>query len=105
MKKGDSFRDYVLDQLRDAGKVESRAMFGGYGLYRDGRIFGIVYKGRFYLKTGPKGPPGWKPFKPNVRQRLNSYHEVPADLLENAADLARWVARAPSGEPTGKERR
>jgi TfoX/Sxy family transcriptional regulator of competence genes len=30
--KDDSFRDFVLDQLRDLDDVEARRMFGGYGL-------------------------------------------------------------------------
>jgi DNA transformation protein len=99
MKKSDSFRDYVLDQLREAGRVECRAMFGGYGLYRSGRIFGILYKGRFYLKVDDATRPafvkaGIKPFKPNARQTMKGYYEVPPDVLENAAELARRVSRA-----------
>jgi hypothetical protein len=31
--KEDSYRDFVLDQLRSLEDVTCRAMFGGYGLY------------------------------------------------------------------------
>ncbi len=98
-RRNDGFRDYVLDQLRDAGRVECRSMFGGYGLYRDGRIFGIVYKGRFYLKVDDATRPafvkaGMKPFKPSAKQTMKGYYEVPPDVLENPSELARWVARA-----------
>ena len=97
--KRDTFRDYVLEQLREAGEVECRAMFGGHGLYQGGRIFGLLYKGRFYLKTSPMSrkafvEAGMKPFKPDARQTLKSYYEVPADVLEAPDELARWVERA-----------
>ena len=90
-KKSDSFRDFVLDQLRDVPGVSARAMFGGYGLYKDDRIFGILFKGRFYLKIPPK--PGLKPFKPFPDKKSMKYFEVPADVLESPAELARWVGR------------
>jgi DNA transformation protein len=91
VKKADSFRDFVLDQMRDVpGRVEARAMFGGYGLYRNDAIFGIVWKGKLYLKIPPK--PGLKPFKPLPGKKSMKYYEVPADVLESAEELARWVA-------------
>lgn len=92
MKKADGFRDFVLDQLREVPGVEARPMFGGHGLYKDDRIFGILYKGRCYLKIPPK--PGLKPFKPLPDKKSMKYFEVPADVLESPAELARWAAEA-----------
>ena len=90
MKKADGFRDFVLDQLRDVPGVEARAMFGGHGLYKGGKIFGIIYKGRFYMKVPPR--PGLKPFRPRPGKGSMKYFEVPAEVLENASELARWAA-------------
>lgn len=97
--KRDTFRDYILEQLREAGEVECRAMFGGHGLYQGGRFFGILHRGRFYLKTSPLTrkafeKAGMKPFRPNARQTLRTYYEVPAEVVESPSELARWVARA-----------
>jgi DNA transformation protein len=102
MKKDDGFLAYVLDQLRLLRNVEARAMFGGYGLYRDGSFFGIISKGRFYMRTSPLTRPnyvkaGTKPFRPSVRQTLRSYYEVPQEVLDDASTLARWVEEAASG--------
>lgn len=96
------FRDFVMDQLGAGGAVECRAMFGGYGLYRDGIFFGILHKNRLYFKTDPDDPKstepyrtrGMKPFRPNKKQTLKSYYEVPADVLEDPEMLAQWAARA-----------
>lgn len=98
-KKSDTFRQYVEEQLGPASTF--RAMFGGHGVYRGDRIFGIVHKGRLYFKTGPLSRPeyvkrGAGPFKPNARQTLKSYYEVPADVLEHAETLREWADRAAS---------
>jgi DNA transformation protein len=98
-KKSDSFRDYVDEQLGPGSTF--RAMFGGHGIYRGDVFFGIVYKGRLYFKTGPLTRAeyvarGATPFKPNARQTLKSYYEVPADVLEDAETLRAWAAKASS---------
>lgn len=98
-KKADSFRDYVGEQL--GPEATFRAMFGGYGLYHGDAIFGIVFKGRLYFRTGPRSrapyvEKGMASFKPNARQTLKSYYEVPADVLENAEMLRAWALKASS---------
>jgi len=97
--KSDSFVDYVLDQLHEVGTVQCRPMFGGFGLYARGKFFGIIFKGRLYFKTSEAtrasyASRGMKPFRPGKNQELKSYYEVPADVVENAGELARWAAEA-----------
>jgi DNA transformation protein len=98
MKK-DSLKDFVLDQLRELRELESRALFGGFGLYAGGKFFAILFQGRLYFRTDATTRPtyverGMQPFRPNVRQRLNSYYEVPADVIENADELSAWARTA-----------
>ncbi len=98
-KKADSFRDYVEEQL--GPEATFRAMFGGHGIYRGDTIFGIVYKGRLFFRTGPFNradyvEKGMTRFKPNARQTLKSYYEVPADVLEHAETLRAWALKASS---------
>lgn len=94
-----SFRDFVLDQLSDLDGVSCRAMFGGHGLYLGDAFFGIVFEGQLYLKTDDATRAeyehrGMRTFRPNARQTLTSYYEVPADVLEDAGQLAEWARRA-----------
>ena len=49
-KKDESFKDFVLDQLRELDDIDARRMFGGFGLYRDETFFGIIHKDRVYFK-------------------------------------------------------
>jgi DNA transformation protein and related proteins len=98
-RKDESFKDFVLDQLQALDGVEARRMFGGFGLYRDETFFGIVHKGRLYFKidastVGEYRKRKMKPFRPNARQTIRSYYQVPAEILEDADRLVAWVGRA-----------
>ena len=97
--KHDGFRDFVLDQLSELPGLTHRAMFGGYGLYCGKVFFGIVHKGRLYFKTNTTTAPRYrkremKPFRPNAKQTLNTYYEVPVDVLEDAEELTIWAQQA-----------
>ena len=97
--KHDGFRDFVLDQLSELSGLTHRAMFGGYGLYCGRVFFCIVHKGQLYFKTNATTAPryrerGMKPFRPNAKQTLNTYYEVPVDVLEDAEELTIWAQQA-----------
>jgi DNA transformation protein len=94
--KNDSLKGFVLDQLRDLRGLDCRAMFGGFGLYAGEKFFGVIFKGRLYFKTSEATRAayverGMKPFRPNAKQRLSSYYEVPADVIEGAGELESWA--------------
>ena len=44
------FVQYVADQCSGAGEITFKKMFGDYGIYCDGKIFGLVCDDCFYLK-------------------------------------------------------
>lgn len=97
--KDDSFRDFVLDQLRDLDDVEARRIFGGYGLYRDEMFFGIIHKGKLFFKVDESTVREYrlrkmKPFRPNAKQTLKSYYQVPVDIIEDADELREWAMKA-----------
>ncbi|MFQ5449998.1 MAG: TfoX/Sxy family protein [Nitrospinaceae bacterium] len=97
--KNESFKEFVLDQLESLEEIGCRAMFGGHGLYYKGVFFGIIAVGGLYFKTGAATVSdyrdrGMKPFRPNSRQTLKNYYEVPADVLEDEEQLAAWARQA-----------
>ena len=104
--KDDGFRDFVLDQLADLRGVTVKAMFGGCGLYRDRTFFGIIHKGRLYFKTDETGRKvylsrGMRPFRPNAKQILKTYYEVPVEIIEDGEQLNQWAAQASSARRDG----
>ncbi|HEU4618809.1 MAG TPA: TfoX/Sxy family protein [Gammaproteobacteria bacterium] len=47
----DEYVEYLIELFELFGPVTARKMFGGYGLYRGGFMFGLVGYGRLYLKA------------------------------------------------------
>jgi DNA transformation protein len=97
--KDESFKDYVVDQLHELEDVEARRMFGGFGLYQDETFFGIVHMGKLFFKidestVGEYRKRKMKPFRPNAKQTLRSYYQVPADVIEDADELRQWALKA-----------
>ena len=45
------FVDYLHEVFAEFGKINARKMFGGYGVYRDGVMFGLVADDQLYLKV------------------------------------------------------
>lgn len=97
--KDESFKDFVVDQLRDLELVEARRMFGGYGLYQEETFFGIVHQGKLFFKIDEITVVEYrkhkmKPFRPSAKQTLKSYYQVPAEIIEDADQLRQWAERA-----------
>ena len=55
MASNPEFVQYIVDQCGGAGNIESRKMFGDYGIYCDGKIFGLVCDNGFYVKPTDAG--------------------------------------------------
>ena len=75
--------------------------FGGFGLYRKETFFGIIHRGRLYFKTDERTREayvarGMKPFRPNSKQTLKSYYEVPVEVIEDKEQLVVWATDASS---------
>jgi DNA transformation protein len=95
-----AYLDYVLDQLKPLGPVQSRRMFGGAGVYLDGVIFAIIADDVLYLKVNEANRPdyeaaGMGPFQPyGDSSFVMSYYEVPAEVLEDVEQLVLWARKA-----------
>lgn len=97
MVVSDDFIAYILDQFSAWGDVTSRKMFGGAGLYRDGKVFGLVADNVLYLKVDDTNrdkfvAAGSEPFKPYPNKpAMKSYYEIPPDILEDTEELIEWA--------------
>ena len=49
------FVDYVAEQLREAGVIRAKRMFGEYGLYCDGIFFAVICDDQLFVKRTPQG--------------------------------------------------
>jgi DNA transformation protein len=99
MAISDSYRVFALEQLRRVMPVNARSMFGGVGIYAEGVFFALIAEDRLYFKVDEGTRPdfkqlGMEPFRPFGDDRAMGYYEVPADVMEDAVQLASWMKRA-----------
>ena len=55
MASNADFVQYIADQCSGAGEIVAKKMFGDYGIYCDGKIFGLICDDHFYLKPTEAG--------------------------------------------------
>ncbi len=55
MASNADFVQYIVDQCSGAGEIVAKKMFGDYGIYCNGKIFGLICDDRFYLKPTEAG--------------------------------------------------
>jgi len=55
MASNADFVQYIADQCAGAGEIVTRKMFGDYGIYCNGKIFGLICDDCFYLKPTEAG--------------------------------------------------
>jgi len=55
MASNKDFVQYIADQCSDAGEIITKKMFGDYGIYCNGKIFGLICDNCFYIKPTEAG--------------------------------------------------
>ena len=99
---------HLLDMLRDWGGVSARRMFSGYGLFRQGAMFGLIARDTFYLRVDDRTRPDFAAagsrvftYRREAREvELRSYMECPPDILEDPEEMLRWAKAAASAALT-----
>lgn len=93
-----AFVDGVLGSLLPLGPVRARAMFGGWGLFLDDVMFGLIARGRLYFKVDAETEPrfiaaGAEAFTylRQGRRIALSYREVPLGAPWDAGALLPWA--------------
>lgn len=96
------FAQYVQDDLLAEFDVRARAMFGGYGVYKDGIFFGLIADDELYFKVDETNKViyqkyGSEPFtysKGKNKPVTMNYYVVPADIIEDEKTLLQWANTA-----------
>ncbi|MCI9105546.1 MAG: TfoX/Sxy family protein [Lachnospiraceae bacterium] len=64
MASNPEFVEYIADQLKGAGVITYRKMFGEYGMYVDGKIFAVICDNQLFIKITEAG----KAMRPELQQ-------------------------------------
>ena len=92
---------HIVDLLQFIGPVESKSMFGGFGMFLEGLMFGLVAGNELYLKVDTRNPQDYEDlglqafsFEKNGRQFKMSYYQAPEEAMEDAELLSDWASNA-----------
>jgi DNA transformation protein len=105
------FLAYVLEQLSALSGLHTNRMFGAVGLYSDAVFFGLVDDDTLFFKTGEsniaryreRNMPRFMPFPDRARTAFG-YHQVPADIIEDAEELVTWARQSVAVAAAAKSR-
>lgn len=110
MSRRREFVEFVTEQMSFVGGLRVRAMFGGYGVYRDDRIFAIIVDDRLYFKADPVTcaefeEKGLSPFTYVARGKsvTMQYFEAPPEVFEEPGTMRSWVQKAYGAAVSAKE--
>lgn len=100
------FVDFVVDQLREAGAIRSRRMFGEYGLFCDGVFFGVICDDQFFVKITPEGQAAFPhlPRAPSHEGARDSFLVEDVEDRERMTALVRITCEALKSRPQRKRR-
>jgi DNA transformation protein and related proteins len=91
--------DDIRELFSVFGPVEVRPMFGGAGIYAEGRMFALVSDGVIYLKADKHNAPAFEreqlaPFTYATRagrRGVTSYRRMPDRLYDDPDELTMWA--------------
>ena len=91
MASHQDFVDYVAEQLREAGSLRSRKMFGEYGLYCNDVFFAVICDDQLFIKVTPAGEVAFPhlPKAPPYEGAKDSFLVEDVEDWEQMTELAR----------------
>ncbi|MEO6697538.1 MAG: TfoX/Sxy family protein [Gammaproteobacteria bacterium] len=101
MPRRSEFVELVIEHMAPIGRLRVRAMFGGYGVYRDDCMIAIIADDRLYFKTDPITrsdfeAKGLNTFTYAVRGKPVTMHyfEAPPEVFEEPEAMRSWAQKA-----------
>ncbi|OAK62498.1 transcriptional regulator [Variovorax paradoxus] len=95
------FVDSLHEVFERLGRIRTRRMFGGHGIWHEDRMIALVVNDTLYLKADSESAPHFDALDlpPSTYERQGqsmpmSYRLAPADLFEDRHEAALWGRRA-----------
>ncbi|MDH5382097.1 MAG: TfoX/Sxy family protein [Cyclobacteriaceae bacterium] len=88
MASDQEYVNYVLDQIVNAGDITYRKMFGEYGIYSNGKIFGLICDNKLFIKPTEAG----RSFIHNVVEAPPYPGAKNSFLIEEKLEDSEWIS-------------
>lgn len=88
MASDQNFVDFVIEQIKKAGDITAKKMFGEYGIYADGKLFGLICDNKLFIKPTISG----RKFIGNVIEEPPYEGAKPSFLIEDKIENSEWLS-------------
>ncbi|MGB5261284.1 MAG: TfoX/Sxy family protein [Gammaproteobacteria bacterium] len=95
------FTDYLGEVFAAFGPIQARRMFGGYGIYHDGVMFGLVADDTLYLKADAvtrdrflSRDLGAFEYEKNGKMVSLSYYLAPEEIYDDPDTACAWAKQS-----------
>jgi TfoX/Sxy family transcriptional regulator of competence genes len=88
MASNQNFVDFVLEQIKNAGEITAKKMFGEYGIYSDGKLFGLICDNKLFIKPTISG----REFISDVVEAPPYEGAKPSFLIEEKIEDSDWLS-------------
>jgi TfoX/Sxy family transcriptional regulator of competence genes len=83
-----NFVDFVIEQIKNAGEITAKKMFGEYGIYADGKLFGLICDNKLFIKQTISG----REFIGNVVEAPPYEGAKSSFLIEEKIEDSNWLS-------------
>lgn len=95
------FVECFLELLAPLKNVWARKMFGGYGIFKQDLMFGLVADEVWYLKVDQETIPDYKAlelgsfaYEGKGKKMAMSYYQAPEEAMDSSSALCEWAEKA-----------
>ena len=88
MASDKNFVEFVLEQIKNAGEITAKKMFGEYGIYTDEKLFGLICDNKLFIKPTNSG----RAFIGNVVEASPYEGAKPSFLIEEKIEDSEWLS-------------
>lgn len=86
--------ELLMRKLEPIGGITAKKMFGGHGIFHEGKMFGIVdSKGYGYLKVNDLNKADFEEEGSQQHGKM-PYFSIPASVLNDDENLIAWARKA-----------
>ena len=83
-----NFVNFVIEQIKNAGEITAKKIFGEYGIYADGKLFGLICDNKLFIKPTTSG----REFIGIVVEAQPYEGAKPSFLIEEKIEDSDWLS-------------
>ena len=99
--KEKEFASHVVNLMQSIGPVNAKFMFGGYGIFLERLMFGLIADSVLYLKADKDTENEFKAkglekftYNKKGKEFKMSYYQAPDEVIEDGGEMRSWAAKA-----------